>query len=137
MKIKHDLHTCSSCSVTCASKNILNTHILEHHKTHKPCINFAVGTCEYKEECRFRHIKLKEKELICYKCGKIVTTVKALMRHIKEKHGSEPCKKYALNECARGAQCWYSHNMLQAHSRSTYSRENQVFQETPTMRPYS
>ena len=101
LKIKHDLHTCSSCNVTCASKNELDTHIIEKHKSHKPCRNFP--SCEYDGECRFKHVKLKENEHICFKCGDIVISMKDLIKHIKEAHGHEPCHKYAENNCAQGS----------------------------------
>ena len=132
---KHDIYTCNSCNVTRSTKNGMNTHIIENHKSHKPCINYP--SCEYDGECRYKHIKLKENEHICFKCGVIVTSVKDLMKHIKETHGSEPCNKFAQNNCARGSRCWFSHSRLQHNSQKGAIVEDQGFHITPTRRLYS
>ena len=80
----HRYLTCNKCNICFKSKQELNSHILDHHKSHKPCRNYASGSCEYEEEeCRFKHIKLGENQQICYNCGVITQTVKDLMNHIK------------------------------------------------------
>ena len=119
LKKKHDLHTCTSCNVTCASKTELDTHILEHnrsnkyidnHASHKPCTYYATNECDYNDdECRYNHIKLRKDQHICYTCGNIETSSKCLITHIRKEHGNQPCIKFAKNECRR-TQCWFSPN---------------------------
>ena len=94
---------------------------------------FATDSCEYDGECRYKPIKLKENEQICFKCGLVVTSVKNLREHIREIHGSEQCKLYAQNKCARGSSCWFSHSK----HNNQYNMNHQDFHETPTMRMYS
>ena len=129
---KHDKHICNSCNIACISKNELKKHIGESHRSHKPCRDYATNSCEY-AECRFRHIKLRENEHICYKCGVRSSTIKDLMMHIREIHGSEPCTKFAKGECDRNLRCWYSHSRLPTRAqKQSYSQED--FREGPTAR---
>ena len=79
--------------------------------------NFMKNTksCDYKSECKYRHIKLKHNQQICYTCGKRTQTIKELMAHIKDVHGSQPCTKYAKGQCDRGRKCWYNHRKTNIH----------------------
>jgi hypothetical protein len=106
--IKHEMYTCNTCNIICNGKEELNTHILRKHKSNKPCKNFASNSCDY-EECRFKHIILKDNEHICYNCGEKTSSLRSLMKHIQEEHGSQPCLKFSQNKCSRGQLCWYSH----------------------------
>ena len=63
----------------------------------------------------------------------VVTSVKNLRGQIKELHGSEQCKLYAQNKCARGSSCWFSHSK----HNNQYNMNHQDFHKTPTMRMYS
>ena len=108
LEIKHDKHICNNCNIACKSRNDSNKHIAESHRSHKPCRDYATNSCEYKE-CRFRHIKLQHNEQICYTCGIKSQTIKDLMVHIKDIHGSQPCTKFAKGQCDRGSRCWYNH----------------------------
>ena len=111
----HRYLNCNKCNICFKSKQELNTHIIDHHKSHKPCRNYASGSCEYEEaECRFKHIKLQENQQICYNCGVITQTVKDLMNHIKEIHGAQACTKFAAGNCDRKSQCWYSYVRIPA-----------------------
>ena len=93
------------------SKNDLNGHIKETHKTHKPCNKFPGNRCEYDDdECRYRHIILQQGEHICYKCGEITTSRTNIMNHIKEIHGNILCHKFLLNKCTYFSRCLYSHS---------------------------
>ena len=133
---KHVKYICNKCNKSCDSKHELGQHIQEDHISHKPCRYFATASCEYDDECRFEHVILRKDQHICYTCGVIKTSVKDLMVHIKEIHGSQPCTKYAEGKCDRNSRCWYSHNNLPT-VQPPYISENQGFQETPTMRHYS
>ena len=119
---KHEIYTCSKCKKSCNGNKELNLHIIEKHMSHKPCRNYATDSCEYRSECNFKHIKLKQNEHICYNCGVKTSALKDLMAHIKEAHGSEPCRKYAEGKCDRNTRCWYS------HSRSTHNTSSPDFQ---------
>ena len=40
-------HKCRTCQKEFTNNNELNTHIIENHKSYKPCRNFATNNCEY------------------------------------------------------------------------------------------
>ena len=67
----------------------------------------------------------------------VTSAIKDLMQHIKDIHGSEPCKLFAQNKCAQGFRCWFSHNIRQPKRQSASFVKDQDFQETPTRRLYS
>ena len=121
LETKHDKHICNTCNIACISRNDLNKHIAQSHKSHKPCREYATNSCDYKSECKYRHIKLKHNEQICYTCGKRTQTIKELMAHIKDVHGSQPCTKYAKGQCDRGSKCWYNHSKTNIHSNQSPS----------------
>ena len=132
----HITPTCNKCNLSCNSKDELNNHIFSNHRSYKPCINYASNSCEY-EKCRFRHIKLKQNEHICYNCGVKNPSIKSLMAHIKEIHGAQECTKFLARNCDRGSRCWYNHGRLQA-SRPTNSTppktsSEQDFPQLPTL----
>ena len=102
-------HECRSCESTFSNKTELDSHIIDQHKSYKPCKNFATNACEY-DRCRFEHIILKEKERICYKCGERTPSQTLLIKHMKEIHSSEPCKNYLANKCTFGTKCMFSHS---------------------------
>ena len=83
-------HECRSCESTFSNKTELDSHIIDQHKSYKPCKNFATNACEY-DRCRFEHIILKEKERICYKCGERTSSQALLIKRMKDAHISEPC----------------------------------------------
>ena len=64
---------CTQCDKTFSTEIELSQHIKENHKSHKPCDYFKEDRCNLdEEECRFKHIKLKTGEHICFTCGKIL-----------------------------------------------------------------
>ena len=132
----HNKHICNNCNMFLNSKNQLNQHIQDEHITYKPCRDYATNSCEYKEEFRYRHIKLRDNEHICYKCGTLSATVKDLMKHIQEIHGSQPCTKFAIGQCDRNSRCWYSHSNVTNNTttQNTSNVEDQDFQGPPTTR---
>ena len=103
-------HKCYLCKRKFKEKIHLREHILESHKTFQPCINFQKNTCEYNEDCRFRHVKIKENEHLCYKCGETFTSKTHLVTHIKAAHGEIPCEKYLKGECRFNERsCFFRH----------------------------
>ena len=53
LETKHNKYICDTCNIACASRNNLNKHIAQSHKSHKPCRDFATNSCEYKSECKY------------------------------------------------------------------------------------
>ena len=109
-------HSCNNCNMTFTSRNDLNKHIVENHKSFKPCRNFANNTCEFDEDCRFNHIIPADNEHYCYKCETKETSKTLLMKHIKETHGGEPCKRFKEGRCSFGSRCIFSHTSTPAPS---------------------
>ena len=99
LETKHEKYICNTCNIACMSKNELSKHIVQNHKSHKPCRDFAANSCEYRSECRYKHIKVQKNEQICYTCGEKTQTIKDLMIHIKETHGSQSCTKFSRGQC--------------------------------------
>ena len=117
---------------------------MQNHKSHKPCRDFATNSCEYRSECRYKHIKLQKNEQICYTCGEKTQTIKDLMIHIKETHGSHSCTKFSRGQCDRGSRCWYKHEQIsigngKQSTPNDRQEEEDYFQESPRRprRPYS
>ena len=105
------------------AKSELNKHIIDYHRSYRPCKAFATNSCEY-EECRFYHVILKDNERICYKCAQKVKSQMDLRRHMNDKHGDIFCKKFLDNKCSFGARCMFSHTIPNVQN-------NQVFQKSP------
>ena len=80
---------------------------------HKPCDYFKEDSCDLDDECRFKHIKLKHGEQICYTCGKIFNIRREMLSHIREKHGSTVCHRFLKNECTV-RRCLFSHKISTA-----------------------
>ena len=65
--------TCRRCQMKFETRSELDVCIIDEHKSHKPCRNFADNSCEYTEHsCRFNNIILKQGQHLCYKCGDIL-----------------------------------------------------------------
>ena len=87
----------------------LDVHIIDEHKSHKPCRNFADNSCEYTENsCRFNHIILKQRHHLCYKCGDILARKSLLLGHIRKTH-QDTWLKYLEGNCTYGIRCVYKH----------------------------
>ena len=101
--------TCTQCDKGFLTQGDLNQHIRENHKSHKRCDYLKVDRCDLeKEECRFKHIKLKPGEQICFTCGKIFISKREMLSHIREKHGNTLCHRFLRNECTV-RRCLFSH----------------------------
>ena len=101
---------CYLCNKTFNSKRELSNHIKVEHKTYQPCRNFPNNSCAYQDDCRFNHVVLEEGTHICFKCGKTEASKTALMKHVKETHGSIPCFKFKSGNCRfNESSCMFSH----------------------------
>ena len=108
-------HKCKTCEQAFHSKRELRSHITTHHKTFKPCREFANNRCGYDADCWYNHIILDENSHICFKCGKVETTKTLLMKHVKDNHGTIPCLKFRNNTCRfSDANCIFSHTQPHA-----------------------
>ena len=104
LKIKHGLHTCSSCNVTCASKIELETHIKEHMKHKKS-----------EEQTD------PENQYSCRSCDQIFSNIESQNRHIIEDHQShKPCREFATNSCGYERDCRYKHIILKKGEHICY-----------------
>ena len=139
--------TCKFCGSKFTFRYQLTNHIMENHGTHKPCTNFAKNKCEFDNECRFKHIILREGQYICYTCGQIDKDKTSNMKHLKTIHGNTPCKRFEENRCGfSGKDCIYSHILLSrpqvipAQPNPTIKVKQtqqtpQVFQQPPMNQP--
>ena len=100
---------CDLCNKQISKRRELTNHLISDHKSKKPCDGFREDRCDLDDECRFRHIKLKQGEEICYKCGKIFQSKRDLLSHIEQIHGHEICHRYLRNECT-ARRCLFTHS---------------------------
>ena len=126
-------HICRNCDNYFETKRELDKHIIDYHKSHKPCRTFATNSCDY-EECRYNHVILKDKERICYKCGKKVKTQVDLRLHMNEKHGDIVCKKFLENKCSFGTKCMFSHTI--SHVQDAQFVERHAETRVPTAQDF-
>ena len=129
--IRSQVHEkCNKCGRLFQTQNELNTHIKEDHKSHKPCDYFMEDRCDLDdEECRFKHVKLKHGEHICYTCGLIFNSRKDLLNHIREQHGNTPCYRFLNNECTV-RRCLFSHKTSPAINVERIYQEARAPQST-------
>ena len=135
---KHNKKTepcCKFCGQKFSFRYQLINHVLENHKSHKPCTKFALNKCELDSECRFNHIILEDGKHICYTCGHKSNDKTENMKHIKTKHGETPCQRFEENRCGFSSKdCLYKHsisNHLQQYEMSSITNRpthSQVFQ---------
>ena len=103
LETKHNEHMifpCDHCGEKFGDKAKLRKHILDVHKSYRPCRNFisAEGSCRYGDTCFFSHKQVTANFHRCYKCGIEVDSVSILMEHRKSTH-KEMCKDALLNKC--------------------------------------
>ena len=104
-------YNCRRCKTDLTHKHELDNHILEEHKSYKPCRNVATNSCEYNEKCRFNHEVLPKGEQLCFKCGDKFSKKSILLNHIKNYH-IDPCLKYLEGKCTYGIRCVYQHKEI-------------------------
>ena len=127
----NDDFKCEECEVTFKNKRILNRHIRESHKSFKPCNKYIEDRCEFDQDCMYNHIKLKEKESICYKCGKLTNSHNEFVNHIRSSHGNIQCSKHKLGLCKFTSDiCFYSHKKTKTHLNNKPIQTQQVFRHT-------
>ena len=125
---------CKTCNKNCSSKAELDNHIYENHMSYKPCKNFPTNNCEYDDECRYRHVILKQGEQLCYKCGDKFSGKSFLLNHIKNMH-NDPCRKHIEGKCSYGTRCVFKHIAKIAQNVAWSPRQTEVeqdFQTAPT-----
>ena len=128
------LFKCDMCKINFKSQRDINVHdVNKHKKSYKPCRNFSMNNrCEFDSECNFQHIKLKQGDHICYKCGDIFSNKTLLIKHISSEHGEEPCRRFAENKCTFGYRCHFKHVMTPAQNVAI-GLQNQPSQEAPSV----
>ena len=107
IEVNKSQYICRKCQQILNSNNELNRHIINEHRSYKPCRNFATNSCEY-EECRFNHDILTQGQSICYKCGDKFAKKSVLLNHLKNDH-NEPCLRFQEGRCTYGNRCVYKH----------------------------
>ena len=99
---------CIRCNKDFIYRIDLKKHIIDAHKTYKPCRNLK--TCSYLPKCKYNHQEYPPGTQICYECGKTLKTTNDLMRHRKKTHKVELCKSFLKGNCGFSAEdCYYTH----------------------------
>ena len=102
---------CDQCGKNFITDKELTSHIKDNHKTYKPCDYFVENRCEQSNtNCRYHHIKIKQGEQICFKCGLVFTLKPQLIDHIRELHGNVIFHRFLRDECKQ-KRCFFSHDM--------------------------
>ena len=123
---------CKFCDFKTQSKQDLETHKLNTHRSYKPCTKFAKGECTYGDACIFNHKILSDKDFICYTCGNVFQTKTELLKHIKTVHGHVNCRNFTLNKCRYSSEaCFFTHEK-DLHSNKETSNDNLDFQNVMT-----
>jgi len=120
-----ELFMCKMCDEKFLSRKNLMKHNKEMHiETLSDCWNFEAGTCDFKENCLFKHekreIKLNRDQkdhtmFKCKFCDKNFTHRKVLMKHNKEKHTEylKPCWNLKTGNCNFKENCWFKHKNIE------------------------
>ena len=103
-----ETYQCTPCDLFFKTRNDLNKHMAEKHKSWKPCRKFQTNNCEFDSDCMFNHIKLGENEQICFKCGRIFKSKHEMMKHVQEVHPT-PCYRHRVGQCTFGNKCIFIH----------------------------
>ena len=122
---------CNFCALTFGTKQELNQHKKQNHRTFKPCKNYATNNCEFDSDCLYNHVALKEGEFICFRCGDRFHVKRNLVNHIQTIHGHIQCRKFKDNNCTFGNKCLFKHNVNSEQSedepKPKKSQNNQIF----------
>ena len=95
------MFNCTECQFQSMNKDQLIKHLVIKHD--KYTCNSCNIICNGKDKLNI-HILY-----ICYNCEDITSSLRNLMKHINDSHGSQPCLKFSQNKCSKGQFCWYSH----------------------------
>ena len=74
---------CDQCGQILTDMATLRKHVLQTHKSFRPCRNYVAqgSQCKYREACHFSHVAVAQNMQRCYKCGVEVLSVTSLMEH--------------------------------------------------------
>ena len=108
---------CKFCDKRFLYKKELMKHNKEKHiETLRYCWDFEAGTCDFKENCLFKHEKreLNHEIFKCKFCDKNFPSRKDLMKHNKEKHMEtlKPCWNFEAGNCNYKENCWFKHKKI-------------------------
>ena len=98
-------------------KELMKHNKKKHEETLSKCWDFEAGTCEYKDDCWFKHGKQELSQrrdpdmFKCKFCDKQFLQRKHLMKHNKEKHEEmlKPCWNFKAGTCKFENNCWFKH----------------------------
>ena len=100
--------TCNLCNKDFIYRIDLSKHVAEEHKTYKQCRN--LGSCSYRQRCRYNHNEYPPGTQVCYECGKTFKTIHELMRHRKAAHKVQLCKEFLKGNCGYSQEdCYFTH----------------------------
>ena len=99
---------CNICGELFENKANLHGHLLDRHKTYKPCNKMPECSGE---GCRYNHDEVRHGAIICYQCGDDFNSNPELMNHMKNKHVMPVCKHFNNGRCTFYGRCWYSHKV--------------------------
>ena len=114
----NEMSQCKFCDKRFQNKKDLMRHNKEKHvETLSSCWNFEAGTCDFKDNCWFKHdeIELNRNHPInCNKCEQEFKTLAELYKHRKLVHVEivPKCRKFSFGTCAYDdSNCWFIHNI--------------------------
>ena len=99
---------CNICGEIFETKTSLHGHLLDKHKTYKPCNKMPVCSGE---GCRYNHDEIRQGAIICYQCGDDFESKLELMKHMKNNHVMPVCKHFQNGRCTFFGRCWYAHEV--------------------------
>ena len=119
----------------CHKRFLHRKELMKHNKTYhletvSHCWDYEAGTCDFKDNCWFKHENReldeirdqKDPEMFqCKFCDDNFLHRKYLMKHNKEKHKEtlKPCWNFEAGACNFKENCWFKHREL------TISKTNQ------------
>ena len=93
---------CNQCFEVFSNNETIKKHMLNKHKTHKPCNRLNSSNpeerCKFGDGCYYSHVPIEEGKHRCYKCGDEFVNLFDLMKHRKVLH-LEVCRQATKNNC--------------------------------------
>ena len=98
---------CTSCQKDFIYRIDLKKHIINTHKTYKPCRNLE--NCTF-SPCRYNHKEYPKGHQVCFECGEDFKTIHDMMRHRKITHKIVLCKMFLKKACDFSSEdCYFTH----------------------------
>ena len=114
----NEMSKCKFCDKRFQNKKELMKHNKEkHQETLSSCWNFEAGSCDFEDNCWFKHEKIeldKNRSFNCKKCEQEFKTRAELFKHKKLVHVETVpiCTKFSSGNCAyEDSNCWFIHNV--------------------------